>query len=184
MLELDFKFYALNYDFNRKKIERFNIFDNHYVYENTLKLVVNYLGGSLDYPSFRDELLKRIKHEMWSRREYEISVGDAFEDDLSKYEKLDVYFQVEQNIDVILAQVISTAKEFFYNEDSLNTYTIPLGARKGMWIDVIKDEVYFNYDAMKEGITDEDLTDNDFTTKDQYIDHFIERVVKEPAWRI
>ena len=44
-------------------------------------------------------------YSFWSKREYEISVGDAFETNLNNYEKIDVYSQVKPNI-IQLAQYI------------------------------------------------------------------------------
>ena len=37
--EYDFHFYALNYNFNKKKIEFFNVFNNILVYEHAVKAV-------------------------------------------------------------------------------------------------------------------------------------------------
>ena len=38
-----FEFYVLNYDFNRKKVYNYNIFNNIHVYDWTLKAVKKHL---------------------------------------------------------------------------------------------------------------------------------------------
>jgi hypothetical protein len=47
----------------------------------------------------------------WSRVEYEISVGDAFEDDLDNFEKWDCYQQCVPNIPMITREVIWQYKQ-------------------------------------------------------------------------
>ena len=47
----------------------------------------------------------------WSRCEYEISVGDAFEEDVNKLEKWDCYKQAEPNMEVITDMCIKRVKE-------------------------------------------------------------------------
>ena len=93
-----FEYYVLNHDFNRDKIELFNIFDNCYVQERTEKEIRKYLRSPKNYKYdsfFKDEepvcgfdgLCKRFEQilrcEEWSRCEYEIAVGGIFITELS-----------------------------------------------------------------------------------------------------
>ena len=95
---MQFEYYVLNHDFNRDKIELFNIFDNYYVQERTEKEIRKYLRSAKNYKYnsfFKDEeyvygfdgLCKRfeqiIRCEEWSRCEYEIAVGGIFITELS-----------------------------------------------------------------------------------------------------
>ena len=90
---MQFEFYVLNYDFNRRKIINYNIFNNIYVQENTEKAIRKYLRApkKFSYTSFGkdaktlygfDALCKKIESiimcEEWCRCEYEISVGNIF----------------------------------------------------------------------------------------------------------
>ena len=89
---MQFEFYVLNHDFNRNKVEMFNIFRNIYVQEWTEKAIKKYLRSpkKFKYESFFnkevvygfDGLCKEIesifRHELWSRCEYEIAVGSLF----------------------------------------------------------------------------------------------------------
>ena len=93
-----FEYYVLNHNFNRDKIELFNIFDNYYVQERTEKEIRKYLRSPKNYKynSFiKDEepvygfdgLCRRFEQilrcEEWSRCEYEIAVGGIFITELS-----------------------------------------------------------------------------------------------------
>ena len=99
------EFYVLNYNFNSKKIEMFNIFNNVHVYERTLELCKKWYKD-MYFDKFVEELDNIIKYEEWSRREYEISVGDAFEEDINKLEKWDCYEQAHANIETIAYSVL------------------------------------------------------------------------------
>ena len=95
---MQFEYYVLNHDFNRDKIELFNIFDNYYVQERTEKEIRKYLRSPKNYKYnsfFKDEeyvygfdgLCKRFEQilrcEEWARSEYEIAVGGIFITELS-----------------------------------------------------------------------------------------------------
>ena len=122
---MQFEYYVLNYDCNLKKIVPFNIFRNILVQEWTEKAVRKYLRSpkNFTYKSFDgkeilhgfDALVKEldgiIKSEEWSRREYEISVGDLFETDCNKLEKWDTYSQTKPNMAIIAHEVIRQYKE-------------------------------------------------------------------------
>lgn len=121
---MKFKYYVLNYDANARKVINFNIFDNILVQEHTEKAVKKYLNNPKKYKyekhvmwdqpteyiyGFKglcEEIRSIIIWKEWSRREYEISVGDAFETDCNKLEKWDCYKQAEPNIEMITREVI------------------------------------------------------------------------------
>ena len=96
---MQFEYYVLNYDTNKKKVENFNIFRNCLVQEHTEKAVRKYLRNPKNYKYVIqhkndflgreeivvygfDALVKEIDSIIaWQergRREYEVSVGDAF----------------------------------------------------------------------------------------------------------
>lgn len=123
---MKFKFYVLNYDFNGKRVENFNIFNNILLNEETEKIVKKYLRSPKNFKyddyfnkqvlfgfeGFCKELERLIMWQEWGRREYEISVGDAFEDDLEKFEKWDCYMQCKPNIEIIAREVIWQYKQY------------------------------------------------------------------------
>ena len=122
---MQFEYYVLNYDYNKQKVEPFNIFRNIHVQECTEREVRKYLRSPKNYvyKSFDekeeicgfDGLIKEIdsiiKWQEWSRREYEVSVGDAFETDCEKLEKWDCYGQAKPNMKMITYEVIRQYKE-------------------------------------------------------------------------
>ena len=129
---MQFEFYVLNYDTNRNKVEMFNIFNNTRVQEWTEKAVRKYLRAPKKFKyivQYANKFLNReeiiiygfdalikeidsiIHNQQWSRREYEISVGDVFETDINNYEKWDTYSQAKPNMTIITHEVIRQYKE-------------------------------------------------------------------------
>ena len=150
---MQFEFYVLNHDFNQDKVEMFNIFNNIYVQEWTEKAIKKYLRNpkKFKYESFFnkevvygfDGLCKEIesilRHELWSRCEFEIAVGSLFTtelkdivrevdrgeiekdnlyDELKKkterngnLEKIDCFYQAKPNIPMIVRECIYQYKQ-------------------------------------------------------------------------
>jgi hypothetical protein len=123
---MQFEFYVLNYDFNKKKVINYNIFNNIRVQEWTEKMVKKYLRNpkKFTYESYNkdeeaiygfDALVKELDRTIaWQergRREYEISVGDAFETDCNRLEKWDCYQQSKPNVEMIAREVIYQYKQ-------------------------------------------------------------------------
>ena len=129
---MQFEYYVLNYDTNKKKVENFNIFRNYLVQEHTEKAVRKYLRNPKNYKyvvQYKNDFLNReeiavygfealvkeidsiIRWQEWSRREYEVSIGDAFETNCEKLEKWDCYSQAKPNIEMIAREVIWQYKQ-------------------------------------------------------------------------
>ena len=136
---MQFEYYVLNYDTNKKKVENFNIFRNCLVQEHTEKAVRKYLRNPKNYKhvvQHKNDFLGReeiavygfdalvkeidsiIRWQEWSRREYEVSVGDAFETDCEKLDKrtarlkgTDCYEQCNKNMPMIVRECIWQYKQ-------------------------------------------------------------------------
>ena len=122
---MQFEYNVLNYDHNAHKIVPFNIFRNIHVQEYTEKAVSKYLRSpknftykSFDgreilhgFDAFVRELDRIIKSEEWSRRQYEVSIGDAFTTNCEKLEKWDCYGQAKPNMEIIAREVIWQYKQ-------------------------------------------------------------------------
>ena len=100
------EYYVLNYDFNKKEVVPFNIFGNYYVNQKAVELATEYLTCKLPYDEMKEEFRRAMQYELWGRRQYEISVGDAFEDDCSKLEKWDCYAQALPNLELIVRYIV------------------------------------------------------------------------------
>ena len=129
---MQFEYYVLNYDCNKKKVENFNIFRNCLVQEHTEKAVRKYLRSPKNYKhvvQHKNDFLGREEIAVYGfdalvedidrtiawgergRREYEVSVGDAFETDFEKLEKWDCYGQAKPNMKMITYEIIRQYKE-------------------------------------------------------------------------
>ena len=129
---MQFEFYVLNYDCNRKKVINYNIFNNILVQEWTEKAVKKYLRSpkKFKYESFSNnqvlygfdalarEIESIIRNQCWSRHEYEISVSDAFITDINSLEKWDVYQQAKPNMEIITHTVLRQYKEQIKKESN------------------------------------------------------------------
>lgn len=129
---MQFEYYVLNYNFNKKKVENFNIFQNCLVQEYTEKAVRKYLRAPKKFKhivQYENKLLGREEIALYGfdalveeidrtiawqergRREYECSVGDAFTTDCNKLEKIDCYYQSKPNMKIIAREVIFQYKK-------------------------------------------------------------------------
>ena len=129
---MQFEYYVLNYDTNKKKVINYNIFNNINVQECTEKEVRKYLRAPKKYKhivqygnkflgreeiaiygfdALVEEIDRTIAWQERGRREYEVSVGDAFETDINNYEKWDTYSQAKPNMVIIAHEVIRQYKE-------------------------------------------------------------------------
>lgn len=124
---MEFEYYVMNYDFNKKIVEPYNIFRNINVSEWTEKAIRKYLRSPKKYKYVKqyenkmlnkeeiavygfealcEEIRSIIKWQMWSRVEYECSMGEPFPKDFSTFKKFDCYQQCEKNIPIIVRECI------------------------------------------------------------------------------
>lgn len=96
------KWYVLNYNFNEKKVENFNIFRSVRFVESVQDLLDNYIT----FEDFVKKLENILRYSFWSKREYEIFVSDAFETNINNFEKIDVYSQIKPNIKILAKYII------------------------------------------------------------------------------
>lgn len=96
------EWYVLLHDFNKDKIISYNIFNNSKLDKELKELKENYISKE----NFVSELDKILRWCFWSQSEYEIMVGDLFEKDLDKYEKIDVYQQLKPNLNTLANYII------------------------------------------------------------------------------
>ena len=122
---MQFEYYVLNYDCNKKKVIPYNIFRNINVQECTEREIRKYLRSpkNYTYKSFDgkeeiygfDALVKEIDHiikwQEWGRSEYEMSCGYKFETDCNKLQSTDCYEQCKPNMGMITREVIWQYKQ-------------------------------------------------------------------------
>lgn len=98
---------VLNYDWNQKKVVNQNIFWSDY--EQTLKRARRNKKFN-DYNSLKEYLRREFQYHYWCKAECEIAVGDVLPRNLDELEKIDMYRQIEMNLDRITEYVIRELK--------------------------------------------------------------------------
>lgn len=93
---------VLNKDFNSKKIKKYNIFGRGFVEELHKKVLKKEVST---YKELKEFINNWARYYYWSRTEFEIAVGGLFARDIEEFEKIDVYRQVEMNLDRITEYV-------------------------------------------------------------------------------
>jgi hypothetical protein len=116
--KMGMQWYVLNYDFNGKKIELFNIFDSaNFLYGITQALKKD------NYKDFKEEINNWLMYSFWSKAEYEIVCGDLFVEQPEHLEKIDIYYQVKENVDILAKYILSKYNKHskrkikFFDED-------------------------------------------------------------------
>ena len=99
--------YVLNYDCNKKKVVNQDIFLSDY--EQELKKARRNKKFT-DYNSLKEYLKRDFQYHYWSKAECEIAVGDVYPRSLDELEKIDMYRQIEMNLDRITEYVINQLK--------------------------------------------------------------------------
>lgn len=85
-------------DFNNKKIKTYNIFNNDFIKELHNKFKKKEIKSLSELKNF---IKKWAMYHYWSRCEWEICVGGLFSKYPDEFEKIDIYTQIEINLDRI-----------------------------------------------------------------------------------
>lgn len=102
------EWYAFEYDFNNRKVQRINVLRDTIRDEiiKRLKSKKDYWSIT-DYNSLKENVKRILMSYYWCRAEHEILVTDLFPKDFEKEAvKLDVWYQLEPNLDRIVEYVI------------------------------------------------------------------------------
>lgn len=115
---VQFKWYVLNetrlpeeqfnyYPYSQKnKIRPWNIFNNWVLNESVNKLCEEYETNLMPFDDFKERLRRELQYYLWSKVEYEILVGEMFENDINNFSKIDCYAQVLPNLDMLAREII------------------------------------------------------------------------------
>lgn len=99
---VELKYYALHYNSNKREIEQVNVL--YGLKDDIVKNIKN------KHINNRDELKEYVKRQLmyyyWSKTEQEVLIGNLFgnPEDLVK---IDVWTQVEPNLDIVIDYIIS-----------------------------------------------------------------------------
>lgn len=100
------EWYVLRWDSNKKQIVDMNIFYDDFrdeLYKEIKNKKIN------NYNELKERVKRWCMYNYWSRTEYEIGMGPLYpktEEDIKQYEKIDVWRQLEKNLDIICEYII------------------------------------------------------------------------------
>ena len=124
---MELKFYALRYDINARKVKPFNIFQNIRFAEDVERKMKKYLADPEHYEyqdyhgiesksiygeaAIRKDIDLSLKFEFWSRAQYEMCIGNKFEQNPDNLTATDIYEQCAMNFDVLFDYILRSYKE-------------------------------------------------------------------------
>ena len=93
---------AIMYDWNSHSLRHINVLGDR-LKNDIIKSIKS--GDVYDRETLKERVIRLLKYYYWSKREYEIAVGDwgCKEDEMFK---IDVWHQLEPNIDHIIDHII------------------------------------------------------------------------------
>ncbi len=94
------KWYVLHQNFNKEEIEFYNVLQG---WEERIRKARKKVKTKTE---FKEWLKKEFMYYYWSRSEYEIVVGGLFSEYPKEFKKVDIWSQIEPNLDRITEYVI------------------------------------------------------------------------------
>lgn len=108
--DVKLEWYAFRYDWNSHKLVFTNVLCNmeKEIAEKLKKGAKDNWRPVTDYTSFREWLKSDFMYHYWSKSEHEVIIADLFDNkDDSKWEKHDIWWQLEPNLDRICEYIIN-----------------------------------------------------------------------------
>lgn len=98
------KWYVLHKNFNKEEIEFYNVLQG---WEERIRKARKKVKTKTE---FKDWLKKEFMYYYWSRSEYEIVVGGLFSEYPKELKKVDIWSQIEPNLDIVTDYIIKEMK--------------------------------------------------------------------------
>lgn len=107
MAKKDLEWYAIREDFNTHRLEYINVLAG---YKDEIKKRIK-REKITTYEAFKESIRIMLMSRFWSRAEYEVLVSGLFTREEDKYVyKVDVWYQLEPNLDRICEYIIKELK--------------------------------------------------------------------------
>lgn len=94
------EYYVLNGDFNENTIKPYNVLGDW---------IIDFVSTNKNKFNSHEELRDLLKHEFmyyyWCKSEYEIMVGGLFDKYPDDFKKIDIWSQIEPNLDLITSYI-------------------------------------------------------------------------------
>lgn len=107
---VNLEYYVMYHDFNTNKIKRMNILGGNFA-ETLAKDIKNNKINNKE--SLKEYLKREFMYHYWSKSEFEIAVGGLHIRNIEELEKLDIWYQIELNLDIIADYIINKMKITF-----------------------------------------------------------------------
>jgi len=98
------EYYVIRVDSNTNQIKRYNIFYNGFIDELSKRMKRDNIDNK---DKLKDYLKRWAMYNYWSKCECEILVGSLFKYKEEDLEKIDIWYQIEKNLDMITDYVIN-----------------------------------------------------------------------------
>jgi hypothetical protein len=96
--------YAFREDFNSNELERFNVLYSSFADEILKRVKRNKIDT---YDKFKEQVRSILMYNYWSKSEHEVLVTSlSYRPDRDKVSKIDVWYQLEPNLDRICEYII------------------------------------------------------------------------------
>lgn len=108
---VNLEYYVFYMDFNTRKLVRFNILDGmSELIAKNIRTSVNSYNHISDRATLKSFLEREFMYHYWSKCEYEVGVLNLFAKDIKESIKIDVWYQIEPNLDLITDYIIIKMK--------------------------------------------------------------------------
>lgn len=105
---------VLVHDFNRNIIQPYNIFYSNFPEELAKEIKSRKIDNR---DKLKEYLRSSFMHSYWCKAEYEILVSGLFIKDSNDQTKIDIWYQIEMNFDLIVNYIIDKMKLFNNKEE-------------------------------------------------------------------
>lgn len=99
----DLRWYAFEYDWNKKGVVRTNVLNTTLV-EYAIKILQKNKITKVE--DFKEVLKGELMYYYWCKSEHEVMVSGLFPSNLDNAVKIDIWYQLEPNLDRIVEYVI------------------------------------------------------------------------------
>lgn len=104
MKKVNLEWYAFRKDFNSRKLKKVNVL-NSYRIDEILKRIKKEKAKT--YEEIKEIIKRELMYYYWSKSEHEVLISGLFDNNLENAEKIDIWYQLEPNLDRIVEYFIS-----------------------------------------------------------------------------
>lgn len=98
------EWYVLYHNFNTNKIQTYNIFSKSFTENIYIKIKSKKINN---YEQLKQEIDQYCKYHYLSKSEFEVAMGGLFSKYPQEFEKIDIYTQIQPNLDNITKYIIN-----------------------------------------------------------------------------